>query len=132
MASKKSSSSNKKVAKRIVKATTKAIKKNKNISIPIIVSLFLVLVISLIVLHSLKIIDLSNFLTFFKSNETTTIVTSKPTTTFNHTGDGDYNDGILESYSSNIELCDDGYVENVIYENFQIHFMGRWYEWICH
>jgi len=123
MASKKSSSSNKKVAKRIVKATTKAIKKNKNISIPIIVSLFLVLVISLIVLHSLKIIDLSNFLTFFKSNETTTVVTSQPTTTFNHTGDGDYNDGILEPYSSNIELCDDGYVENVIYENFQIHFM---------
>ena len=34
-----------------------------------------------------------------------------------------YNDSVVEEYSSNVHLCEDGIVEDVIYEDFQIHFI---------
>ena len=94
----------KKVSKKVVKKISK---------LPILI--IILLIIFGLVFYFLIYPNLDKILAALLPEETTV------TTTRVHSGEN-YDNGIKYA-GNNIKLCDDGYVEDAVYENFEIHFM---------
>lgn len=101
------------------KPSKKVVKKISKLPVPLLVVL-LVLVIIGVVFYFVVYPNLDTILAKFMG-KTTTIAEVKTTTT-RKVSDEDYDKGIKYS-GENIHLCDDGFVEDAIYEDFEIHFM---------
>ena len=101
--------------KKVSKKTVKKISK-----LPILI--ILLLIILGLVFYFLIYPNIDKILAALMPGENQTTTIANPTTTTRvHSGES-YEDG-LKYAGSNIKLCDDGYVEDAIYENFEIHFM---------
>ena len=101
------------------KPSKKVVKKISKLPVPLLVVL-LVLVIIGVVFYFVVYPNLDTILAKFMG-KTTTTAEVKTTTTRKVSGE-DYDKGIKYS-GENIHLCDDGFVEDAIYEDFEIHFM---------
>ncbi|MBR4237280.1 MBL fold metallo-hydrolase [bacterium] len=101
----------KKVSKKVAKKISK---------LPILI--IILLIILGLVFYFLIYPNMDKILAALMPNENQTTTIANPTTTTRvHSGES-YDNGIKYA-GDNVKLCDDGYVEDAIYENFEIHFM---------